>query len=173
MEKKTYRGSNLQHKERLRSNTKNCLKKKKRKKRKCQVHIRRLPLPYTQNSVPVIDNPRGPDFQHKNSIQPCSITFMAKEWIKRTDTLYIYIYVLTESVDCTLRITKLQIDYTSTQHWHEIKEKKKKSNAYYIPPTLLTCAAIPSLDPEQTRVPGLHWGGVETARQGPLHRDAS
>ena len=39
---------------------------------------------------------------------------MAKEWIKRTDTLYIYIYVLTESVDCTLRITKLQIDYTST-----------------------------------------------------------
>ena len=35
---------------------------KKKKKRKCQVHIRRSPLPYTQNSVPVIDNPRGPDF---------------------------------------------------------------------------------------------------------------
>ena len=45
---------------------------------------------------------------------------MAKEWIKRTDMLCVYIYiyvcvcVLTESVDCTLRITKLQIDYTST-----------------------------------------------------------
>ena len=25
--------------------------------------------------------------------------------------VYIYIYVLTESADCTLRITKLQIDY--------------------------------------------------------------
>ena len=38
---------------------------------------------------------------------------MEKEWIK-TDMLCIYMYVLTESVDCTLRITKLQIDYTST-----------------------------------------------------------
>ena len=47
--------------------------------------------------------------------------------------------------------------------------KENKALPRLFPPTFLTCAADPSLEPEPAQVPSLAWGGVETAEQRALN----
>ena len=90
-------------------------------------------------------------------------------WQKHTNrTDMLYVYVINESGSCTLTANRKLQNYI-LQHSIGMKLKKIKALPCLFPPTFLTCTAAPSLEPEQTGVQSLNWGGVETAKKQDLN----
>ena len=117
-------------------NIKRDSKIKHNSKGNCQVHIRRFY--YTEicicnrssrriifvhiykKSVSIIDIPQGPGFQHREFYSTLFNSFYGKRIDKKNRyavCVCVCVCVLTESADCTLRITKLQIDYNIALVW--------------------------------------------------------
>ena len=67
----------------------------------------------------VIDNPQGPDIQHRELCSSFCSNFYGKKTPKRIDILYDY--VVNDSGGC---MTKKKINYIPTYHLYEMKIKK-------------------------------------------------
>ena len=83
----------------------------------------------------------------------------------------LYVYVITQSGGWILT-TGTALHITILQHTIGMKLKKRIKKEK--PCLVYSCrlpdpTAIPLLQPEQALVQRLHWGGVETTRQGTLN----